>query len=300
MTDHLQKDHSQKEPKKILPNKEIVEKTPDTIEIITKPLEQAISCQQVQPCKQAQSFENKIVEEVLSTVETVTNPLEIQMDPKTGYIKIPTEAEMEMMGYIVLKKYIVELSKESKTLQEKLKDKDVNLTQIEVTKNEIAVTKPMASKECQQAPGSSKQSKFCKQLEIESKYIEINQQNPSASKKQKTELICPTCTKKFSNKSSLNKHIATVHEKSETFVCDSCTKTFTRKADMKKHISAVHLKIKDLKCPTCDRKFALKHHLKEHIEIVHEEKKPYKCTTCEKSFGIKKNLKRHESIHIAK
>ena len=121
-------------------------------------------------------------------------------------------------------------------------------------------------------------------------------ENEFRAKKQKTDIICPTCNKTFLKKNSLNVHIAAVHEGSKPFVCDFCKKRFPRKADMKKHISSVHQKNKEFKCTKCERKFARKHQVKDHIDLVHEKKKTYNCNICDKTFGSNSIMRRHVKL----
>ena len=121
-------------------------------------------------------------------------------------------------------------------------------------------------------------------------------ENEFRAKKQKTDIICPTCNKTFLKKNSLNVHIAAVHEGSKPFVCDFCKKRFPRKADMKKHISSVHQKNKDFECTKCERKFARKHQVKDHIDLVHEKKKTYNCNICDKTFGSNPIRRRHVKL----
>ena len=45
---------------------------------------------------------------------------------------------------------------------------------------------------------------------------------------------------RFSHKSLLKKHVASVHEKNKQFKCEICEKPFYQKGLLKRHISTVH------------------------------------------------------------
>lgn len=84
-----------------------------------------------------------------------------------------------------------------------------------------------------------------------------------------TSLKCKLCTKMFSNKYTLNAHIATIHEKTTKFQCPICQKCFSRSNAISDHINSVHEKLKPHKCSFCAKSFSLIGNLKKHTNRVH-------------------------------
>ena len=110
---------------------------------------------------------------------------------------------------------------------------------------------------------------------------------------------CELCGKLFSAAQNLKRHQHLVHEGRRDFICDTCGKALAEKNDLKKHIAAVHDKI--YKCETCDpfRLFSSANALKTHIYTVHEGHRDFTCDTCGKSFSQPQRLKRHfRSVHL--
>jgi uncharacterized Zn-finger protein len=60
------------------------------------------------------------------------------------------------------------------------------------------------------------------------------------------------CEAYFSAKSSLNLHIASVHDKQKQYYCELCNTKFTQKGSLKAHIKSVHEGKKTFKCDICD------------------------------------------------
>ena len=73
------------------------------------------------------------------------------------------------------------------------------------------------------------------------------------------------------------------------------------KSTLKKHVESIHENKESYECPNCDYSFSLKGNLKRHIKSVHENRKPNKCSICEYSCYESRNLKVHiESVHKGK
>ncbi|CAG5120376.1 unnamed protein product [Candidula unifasciata] len=108
---------------------------------------------------------------------------------------------------------------------------------------------------------------------------------------------CPTCGKYFSR---LEKHII-VHkakaeiDDSELFVCDKCPKKFTNRSSFQRHLT-IHSQDKPYQCPSCPKKFAdcgvLRKHLRRHLSLM-----PYECEVCGKKCKEPGNLKVHMRVH---
>ena len=78
---------------------------------------------------------------------------------------------------------------------------------------------------------------------------------------------CELCEHKslFVTKQSLDRHIGSIHQKSEITECDVCHKTFAQKATMMRH-RRIHLDIKPFKCEICDLSFTQKTGMCSHKE----------------------------------
>ena len=88
---------------------------------------------------------------------------------------------------------------------------------------------------------------------------------------------CDICNKLFSNKSSLTKHIKSVHEKIK-FKCEICDKEFSQEDNLQRHKKAVHSKNIEFKCVVCERKFSRKDNLLAHKNVC------CKCKHCHEQF----------------
>ena len=89
-----------------------------------------------------------------------------------------------------------------------------------------------------------------------------------------------------------------INKGKKPFKCSICDSSFSQKGTLKRHMASVHEEKKPFKCPTCDAGFAQKGKLIRHLESVHELKKPFKCPTCDASFAQKSQLKKHlTSVH---
>lgn len=113
-------------------------------------------------------------------------------------------------------------------------------------------------------------------------------------KSSKSNYQCHFCSKLFSKQYNLVQHIR-IHT-GETIDCSKCTKKFRDKSTLNKHIKAVHEQMKPFSCVTCGKKFKRRNHLKEHF-AVHTGDKKFSCDACSKSFSFKSTLQRHMLIH---
>ena len=79
---------------------------------------------------------------------------------------------------------------------------------------------------------------------------------------------CDTGDKCFTTKSSLNRHIKSVHTKEYKVDCEVCDKVFTRTSGLLKHIKTVRYKIRCFACTECGKTFAqncvLTNHMRTH------------------------------------
>ena len=103
------------------------------------------------------------------------------------------------------------------------------------------------------------------------------------------------------------------NETEESFTCNLCSRSFTKKSELKKHISRYsymhriqnsdELELLDkakqtinarvsYKCITCKKVILTKRGFLRHIR-VHSDKRPCKCDICGKSYRIEQDLARH-------
>ena len=66
-------------------------------------------------------------------------------------------------------------------------------------------------------------------------------------------MSCKICNKSFKTKSNLNRHVSSIHRRSDNFLCEFCGKMFNQKANLDKHIQTLHYKSITFICETCNK-----------------------------------------------
>ena len=102
---------------------------------------------------------------------------------------------------------------------------------------------------------------------------------------------CHLCNKKLSCKSSVKRHIQTVHHFIKSYKCRHCDFTCAQLENLKTHTKIVHYEIKIHKCQFCDYASNEPGVLKKHIHNVHYRiKENKKSEFCEYIDSIQRNL----------
>ena len=116
--------------------------------------------------------------------------------------------------------------------------------------------------------------------------------------------ICNICSKVYSCKSSLNRHMET-HIPTKKFQCMICFGRFTRSFHLKNHMVTAHsmeattsdideqnCQYSRLKCEVCSKFFSSRASLQRHL-LFHTGNKKFACPLCSESFVRKDYLKFH-------
>ncbi|XP_038059515.1 zinc finger protein 91-like isoform X3 [Patiria miniata] len=131
-----------------------------------------------------------------------------------------------------------------------------------------------------------------------------------------TSLSCPTCNQIFSCKDSLRSH-EEIHSVMHCFICNICSKTFTKKCYLQKHIKRHSRTGQRFPCTTCNEAFDTSFHLKEHEATTHNKacaltpddqnvaenadtsivERPFQCDLCPLRFKTKNTLHSHREVH---
>ena len=103
-----------------------------------------------------------------------------------------------------------------------------------------------------------------KDLQIDNRNLEENDESSITEITKKTKHKCPHCPKSFSRAWNLTRHIATKHAKNVKLVdCPECDLKFKHSKELDIHIKQFHV-VTDHQCPNCKKYLSIKSSLNRH------------------------------------
>ena len=108
-------------------------------------------------------------------------------------------------------------------------------------------------------------------------------------------LICGICGKAFKKAFNLKQHVRT-HTNEKPLKCAHCEKRFNDRSSMNKHVRTVHTDIRPHRCLVCGKCFTTNSHLTDH-QATHTQQKRFHCLQCGKRFAFRSSLKKHVACH---
>ncbi|XP_078345889.1 uncharacterized protein LOC144631347 [Oculina patagonica] len=126
---------------------------------------------------------------------------------------------------------------------------------------------------------------------------------PAKDKQREKKYSCSDCGKKFDSMHGLESHQRS-HTGERPFECDQCSWKFTQKTHLNRHIRTVHEKVPRARqsdasnspvvCEVCNKEYVNNRVLLVHIQSVHEGLRPYKCEYCDATYTQRGHLWRHK------
>ncbi|OXA40859.1 Zinc finger and BTB domain-containing protein 48 [Folsomia candida] len=113
-------------------------------------------------------------------------------------------------------------------------------------------------------------------------------------------LQCPTCSKSFVTKRSLDRHLTRVVPCPSSYLCPvpTCSFSTANKRRFESHMVHFHKDVAIHGCRLCEKMFRKKAARAVHMVIQYEDgEKKFPCEKCGKSFALEENLKRHVELH---
>lgn len=106
--------------------------------------------------------------------------------------------------------------------------------------------------------------------------------------------LCKDCGRSFYNRSQLNIHCKSVHQKIRNHLCSHCGKSFFNSKDLEMH--ALRHGVKSLACEICKNLFYCSLDLKRHMKIHSDPTIFCEISGCNKKFYTNSKLKMHIKI----
>ncbi|TRY62665.1 hypothetical protein TCAL_02055 [Tigriopus californicus] len=137
----------------------------------------------------------------------------------------------------------------------------------------------------------------CELCQAETPTLNLMKAHKVESHKNQLAYWCKVCPKQFKFNSSLQKHIASIHEANKSaFRCDDCGKRFLKKVYLTNHRTRFHNMFKPFLCQNCGQGFLTQESLKAH-SATHSVTKPFKCHICARGFSRKDKMQFHVATH---
>ncbi|XP_029632943.1 uncharacterized protein LOC115208765 [Octopus sinensis] len=112
--------------------------------------------------------------------------------------------------------------------------------------------------------------------------------------KVKSPYKCSYCTKVFSIRSQLTKHIR-IHTGETPHCCHYCGAGFANPSNLTRHIRT-HTGEKPYSCPSCKKAFGSSSNMKEHMK-THSKLSLYNCKFCPQKFSLFQSFQQHMKCH---
>lgn len=121
----------------------------------------------------------------------------------------------------------------------------------------------------------------------------------SSSRSSSKRYQCSDCKLHFNSAHEVAAHRQRVHPRPRRpFHCPHCPLDFTQRSHLNQHVRTVHEKIRPHKCNECEKAFGKKYDLVSHKSAVHSNQRPHACDVCERKFSKRSNLTRHkDKVH---
>ncbi|CAH0721529.1 unnamed protein product, partial [Brenthis ino] len=108
------------------------------------------------------------------------------------------------------------------------------------------------------------------------------------------------CTKEYTSKSHLDRHINSAHKETEIDIlhcCPKCMKKYVNRQNLKRHMKVSHTENnKPFSCDICKLYFKKKHQLRAHM-YIHNGIKTFRCLLCDREFVTLYEKKKHMRNH---
>eukprot|EP00057_Strongylocentrotus_purpuratus_P018252 XP_011672726.1 PREDICTED: zinc finger protein 852 [Strongylocentrotus purpuratus] len=124
-----------------------------------------------------------------------------------------------------------------------------------------------------------------------------NQNDPSCSLTEEKPFLCCVCSKGFTIRKSLSRHMKT-HGGEKPHECTFCSKRFLYGNGLKRHLR-IHTGEKPYRCTVCDKGFHASGNLAQHMTIHSGKKREnrYQCKFCDKKYSRSNGLDEHLRTH---
>jgi len=107
--------------------------------------------------------------------------------------------------------------------------------------------------------------------------------------------VCTVCGKEFKKSFNLKQHVRT-HTNEKPLKCGQCESRFNDRSSMNKHVRTVHSDLRPHRCTVCDKCFISNAHLTDH-QATHTHLKRFACLQCGKRFAFRSSLNKHTANH---